>query len=95
MSDIPPLATGSMSREGTTNIVRINKVRVDPADKKILCSAMCQCDKQPNIGKDGKQLKQVCVSGRLKALDVLLEYRSNFKQELNYDMTQNPPSPIT
>ena len=95
MSAPPPLATGGMSPGGTTTVVRIHGVKVDPVDKKILCSAMCQCDKKPNVGKDGKQLKQVCVAERLKALDKVLEYRSNFKQELNYDMTQRPPAPIT
>ena len=95
MSGPPPLATGGMSREGMTTVVRIHGVKIDPVDKKILCSAMCQCDKQPNIGKDGKQLKQGCVSGRLKALDAVLDHRSTLKQELNFDMTQTPPSPIT
>ena len=56
---------------------------------------MCKCDKQPNIGKDGQQLKQGCVSAHLKGLDKALYYRSNYKQELNYDMTQTPPAPIT
>lgn len=95
MSDLPPLATGGMSREGTTTVVRIHGVKIDPVDKKVLCSAMCKCDKQPNIGKDGKQLKQGCVSAHLKGLDKALDHRSNYKQELNYDMTQTPPAPIT
>lgn len=95
MSDLPPLATGGMSVEGATTVVRINKVKIDPADKKMLCSAMCQCDKQPNLGKDGQQLKQMCVSSRLKALDLALDHRSSLKQELNFDMTQKPPAPIT
>jgi hypothetical protein len=94
MSDIPPLATGSMSREGTTNIVRVNRPKIDPVDKKILCSAMCKCDKQPNVGKDGKQLKQVCVAAHLEGLEVALNHRSNYKKEVNFDMTQNPPAPI-
>jgi hypothetical protein len=95
MTASPPLATGGMSPDGTTTVVRIHGVKIDPVDKKMLCSAMCKCDKQPNIGKDGKQLKQGCVSAHLKGLDKALDFRSNFKQELNYDMTQNPPSPIT
>ncbi len=95
MSDLPPLATGGMSREGTTTVVRIHGVRIEPVDKKILCSAMCKCDKQPNIGKDGKRLKQGCVTAHLKGLDKALDFRSSYKQELNYDMTQTPPAPIT
>lgn len=55
---------------------------------------MCKCEKQPNIGKDGKQLKQGCVSAHLKGLDKALHHRSNYKQELNFDMTQRPPAPI-
>lgn len=88
MSDLPPLATGGMSPGGTTTVVRIYGVKIDAVDKKILCSAMCKCDKQPNIGKDGKQLKQGCVSAHLKGLDKAIDHRSNYKQELNYDMTQ-------
>lgn len=95
MSDTTPLATGGMSPQGTTTVVRIHGVKIDPVDKKILCSVMCKCDKQPNIGKDDQQLKQGCVSAHLKGLDKALDHRSNYKQELNYDMTQTPPSPIT
>lgn len=84
-----------MSREGATTVVRLHGVKIDPMDKKVLCSAMCKCDKQPNIGKDGKQLKQGCVSTHLKGLDKALDHRSSYKQELNYDMTQTPPAPIT
>ena len=95
MSDLPPLATGGMSQEGTTTVVHIHEVKVRGVDKKVLCSAMCKCDKQPNLGKDGQRLKQGCVSAHLKGLDKALDHRSNYKQELNYDMTQNPPEPIT
>ncbi|WP_426105459.1 VRR-NUC domain-containing protein [Massilia sp. TSP1-1-2] len=94
MSSVPPLATGGMSREGTTTVVRLNRVKVDPVDKKVLCAAMCQCDKTPNIGKDGKELKQVCVAENLKSFDKLLGHKSFYKEELNFDMTQTPPSPI-
>jgi hypothetical protein len=94
MSDLPPLATGGMSREGTTTTVRIGQPQIDFVDKKVLCSAMCQCNKMPNIGKDGKQLKQGCVAERMKTLDKLLDHRSPYKQEINYDMTKDPPAPI-
>ena len=90
----PPYAVGGMSIEGTTTVVRINEPQIDPMDKKVLCSAMCQCDKAPNVGVDGKQLKQGCVVARMKALDKLLDHRSPYKQEINYDMTKNPPAPI-
>ena len=97
MSDVPklpPLSTGSMSSSGTTTVVRVAEPKIDPTDKKVLCSAMCHCNKAPNIGKDGRQLKQGCVSERMKALDGLLQHRSPYKQELNYDMTKEPPAPI-
>jgi hypothetical protein len=84
----PPLATGGMSPEGTTTVVTINRPKVDGADKDVLCSAM------PGIGKDGRSLKQSCVSARLRGLDELLQHRSNYKPEVNYDMTQEPPAPI-
>lgn len=90
----PPLATGGMSREGTTTAVRINRPNVDFVDKKVLCSAICKCKNTPGTGKDGRSLKQSCVSNRLKELDDVLEHRSPYKPEVNYDMTQQPPAPI-
>lgn len=86
--------TGGMSPTGTTNLAPIRRPQLDAADKKVLCSAMCQCDKTPNIGKDGRGLKQACVAERLKGLDKLLKHRSPYKEELNYDMTKTPPAPI-
>ena len=90
----PPLANGTMAPDGATTPVRLGQVPMVPTDKKVLCSAMCQCDKTPDAGKDGKQLKQGCVAGRLQALDRLLAHRSPYKQEINYDMTQSPPAPV-
>ncbi len=89
-----PLATGGMSREGTTTVVKINRPNVDPIDKKVLCSAICKCKDTPGVGKDGRSLKQSCVSARLKGLDELLKHRSIYKPEVNYDMTKQPPAPI-
>ena len=94
MSDTPPLASGTMTPDGATTPVRLTQVQLAPGDKKVLCSAPCQCDKMPDVGRDGKQLKQGCVAGRLQALDELLDHRSPYKQEINYDMTQSPPAPI-
>jgi len=90
----PPLATGGMSLEGSTTVVPINKPKLDYSDKKVLCSAMCQCQTQPNIGTDGRRLKQECVSGRLKALDATLQHTSLYKAEFTYDMTKRPPEPF-
>lgn len=90
----PPLAMGGMSAAGSTTIVPINKPKLDYSDKKVLCSAMCQCQTQPNIGTDGRRLKQECVSGRLKALDATLQHTSPYKAEFTYDMTKRPPEPF-
>jgi hypothetical protein len=93
----PPLAHGDMVHDGATTPVRLGQVQLAPTDKKVLCSAMCQCDKMPDVARDGKQRKQGCVSGRLQALDQLLDqllgHRSPYKQEINYDMSQSPPAP--
>ena len=89
-----PLSTGGMSHEGTTTVVKVNRAKVDYADKKVLCSAICKCKDAPGVGKDGRSLKQSCVSGRLKGLDSVLKHRSPYKPEVNYDMTRQPPEPI-
>jgi hypothetical protein len=83
-----------MSTKGSTTVVPINKPKLDASDKKVLCSAMCKCQTQPNIGVDGRSLKQGCVSGRLKALDAALQHKSPYKAEFTYDMTKRPPEPF-
>lgn len=90
----PSLSNGGMVPDGTTTPLRLGQPQLAPLDKKVLCSAMCQCDKMPDIGKDGKQLKQFCVSGRLQVLDRMSHHQSPYKQEINYDMSQSPPAPI-
>lgn len=89
-----PLATGSMSPEGTTTVVPIKKPELSYSDKKVLCSAMCKCQAQPNVGADGRSLKQECVSTGLKGLDEALKYASPYKPEVTYDMTKRPPEPF-
>ena len=89
-----PLATGGMSKEGTTTVVKVNEPELDHLDKKVLCTAICKCKSTPGVGKDGRSLKQVCVSAQLRALDASLQHRSPYKPEINYDMTKNPPEPI-
>jgi len=89
-----PLATGGMSSSGTTTVVKINGPKLDAADKKVLCSAVCHCKAVPNIGKDGRSLKQTCVSGQLRELDEALGHAGTYKPEVNYDMTKQPPAPI-
>ena len=95
MSDAMPGAGGGMSSgAGTTTPVGNGLSRMNPADQSVLCSAICKCQAVPGIGKDGRKLNQVCVSGRLKALDETLHGRSPYKPEINYDMTQEPPEPV-
>jgi hypothetical protein len=88
------MAVGDMSPEGSTTVVHVNRPQLDFADQKVLCSAMCKCEAQPNIGADGRSLKQECVSGRLKALDTALGHTSPYKAEYTYDMTKRPPEPF-
>ena len=92
--DQSPLASGGMSPAGDTTVVPINDPELDFDDKKVLCSAMCHCYLQPNIGTDGRSLKQMCVSGRLDALDEASGYRSVYKPEVTYDMSKMPPVPF-
>jgi hypothetical protein len=88
------VATGGMSPEGTTTTVRVAIPQIDPLDKKVLCAALCKCDKAPHTGKDGQKLKQQCVSTVMKEVDKQLDHKSPYKQEINYDMTKSPPQPI-
>ncbi|WP_219339694.1 VRR-NUC domain-containing protein [Luteimonas salinisoli] len=84
-------ASGGMSPEGTTTDVTLSGL--DPADKRVLCSAICHCN---NVApaSSGRRLKQSCVSKRLRALDELLHHRSPYKPEQPYDMTRQPPAPV-
>lgn len=94
MSDQPSLSQGGMSPEGKINPVDLLEPKLDPRDKKVLCSAICYCSTTPNISQDGKNLKQACVGQRLGELDEILQGRSPYKPEVSYDMTKNPPQPI-
>lgn len=90
----PPLATGGMSMEGVTTVVKIYSPQLDPADKKVLCEAICKCDAMPSVGAKGQSLKQSCVSNRLKSADAASNHQSQYKAEVTYDMTKRPPAPI-
>lgn len=89
-----PYPKGGMSRKGTTTPVYVNFAEVDASDKKILCGPICQCKETPGIGKDGRSLKQMCVSQMLTATDEAMKHKSPYKAELSYDLTKNPPVPI-
>ncbi len=89
-----PLATGGMSRAGTTTVVKIARPKVPLEDRLVLCHAVCKCKDTPGKGVDGRSLKQSCVSTALKGVDKAMEYKSPYKPEVNYDMTKTPPAPI-
>jgi hypothetical protein len=89
-----PYPKGGMSPEGTTTPVYINFAQVSGKDKDVLCMAICECKDEPEIGKKGQSLRQVCVSRKLNKHDYSLGFQSEYKSEINYDMTKNPPVPI-
>ncbi|WP_311968365.1 VRR-NUC domain-containing protein [Pseudomonas baltica] len=90
----PSLSQGGMKSDGQINPVGILEPKLDPQDKKVLCSAICYCSATPNVSRDGRSLKQACVAQRLGELDEILQGRSPYKAEVSYDMTKNPPQPI-
>lgn len=94
MSDQPGLSQGGMSSDGETTPVGILQPKLDPQDKRVLCSAICYCSSTPNISQDGRSLKQACVAQRLGELDEIVQGRSPYRPEVSYDMTKNPPQPI-
>lgn len=94
MSDQPSLSQGGMSPDGKINPVGILEPKLDPQDKKVLCSAICYCSTTPNVSQNGRNLKQSCVAQRLGELDEIVQGRSPYKPEVSYDMTKNPPQPI-
>lgn len=94
MSDQPSLSQGGMSPTGKVNPVGVLEPKLDPQDKKVLCSAICYCSSTPNVSQDGKNLKQSCVAQRLGELNEVLQGHSPYRPEVSYDMTKNPPQPI-
>ncbi len=89
------ILTTTPAQNPTIKVVAIGNDKLDPEDKKVLCSAICHCHYQPHKGKNDQNLYQSCVSARLKELDLFLGHRSPWKPELTYDMTESPPKPVT
>ena len=87
-------AGGAASGSGQTTAVRLSAAGLGPADKKVICKAICVCSRQPDAGKDGADLKQQCVSRNLRDLDKSMDWQSPYKAEVNYDMSKEPPAPI-
>jgi hypothetical protein len=63
-------------------------------EQKVICEAICACDKMPAVGAGGIELRQICVSRTLSTLDNALQNKSTIKPEVPYDMTKRPPAPI-
>lgn len=89
-----PYPKGGMSPKGTTTPVYVNFAEVERNDKDVLCMAVCECKAVPDIGKKGQSLRQMCVSKMMSKRDYLKSYQSEYKAEVNYDMTKYPPVPI-
>lgn len=83
-----------MSPEGTTTVVKIARPKVELTDRLVLCKAVCKCKDAPGVSKDGRSLKQACVSRALNKVDEAMDHKSPYKPEVNYDMTKHPPEPI-
>ncbi|CAJ3079998.1 VRR-NUC domain-containing protein [Burkholderia pseudomallei] len=79
---------------GKTTPVGLAPAALDPLDKKVVCRAICVCAREPDSGARGQNLKQQCVSRNLRDVDRSLDWQSPYKSEVNYDMSQFPPSPI-
>jgi hypothetical protein len=79
---------------GQTTPVNLRPAGLDPADKKVICKAICVCNRQPDTGASGQNLKQQCVSRNLRDVDRSMNWQSPYKSEVNYDMREAPPAPI-
>lgn len=85
---------GTSSNAGQTSSVHLSRTSLSPTDKRVLCKAICVCNRQPDQDRSGAALKQQCVSRNLRDLDKAMDWKSPYKAEVNYDMSQDPPAPI-
>jgi len=79
---------------GHTTTVKLRPAFPDPVDKKVICKAICVCNRAPDAGVSGQNLRQQCVSRNLRDVDSAMSWQSPYKSEVNFDMTQTPPAPI-
>ncbi|QJW80029.1 VRR-NUC domain-containing protein [Burkholderia glumae] len=86
--------SGGMSGDGQTTDIHLRPASLNPADKKVVCKAICVCKRQPDLGGGGQSLKQQCVSRNLRDVDRSMGWQSAYKSEVNYDMGKTPPAPI-
>ncbi|KAA8764423.1 MULTISPECIES: VRR-NUC domain-containing protein [Burkholderia] len=85
---------GGMTPKGTTTPVRLKPLTLDPVDKKIICKAICVCNRSPDKSESEAELKQQCVSRNLRDLDQDMAWMSPYKAEVNYNMANTPPTPV-
>nr|WKF57214.1 hypothetical protein HUO10_001693 [Paraburkholderia busanensis] len=86
---------GTSNGLGQATTVRLDLSPLSPIDKKVICKAPCVCDRRPDAGASGQALKQQCVSRNLRDVDRSMDWQSPYKAEVNYDMSCEPPAPIT
>lgn len=87
-------SSSTASGRGQTTSVQLRGAGLDPADKKVVCKAVCVCSREPDEGASGQSLKQQCVSRNLRDVDRSMDWQSPYKAEVNYDMSKVPPAPI-
>jgi len=93
----PSSANGGMAAgDGQTTQVGLNG-RLSPKDEKVLCDAMCKCNRIGVATVDGKIRKQSCVAQRLNAANAVSTATTGtpteYRPEVSYDMRPVPPSP--
>ncbi|MBR8005568.1 VRR-NUC domain-containing protein [Burkholderia vietnamiensis] len=86
--------SGGLTGGGQTTPVQLRPAFPDPADKKVICKAICVCNREPDTGAAGQSLRQQCVSRNLRDVDRSMGWQSPYKSEVNYDMSRWPPAPI-
>ncbi|WP_321967053.1 VRR-NUC domain-containing protein [Burkholderia cepacia] len=87
-------APGGVTPGGQTTPVHLKPLSLDPLDKKVICKAVCVCNRSPDRSETEAKLKQQCVSRNLRDLDKSMDWRSPYKAEVNYNMDNSPPTPV-
>lgn len=93
----PSSANGGLAGgEGQTTQVGLSG-RLSPKDQKVLCDAMCKCNRIGVATVDGKMRKQSCVAQRLNAANTvstaMTGMPTKYRPEVSYDMRPTPPLP--
>ncbi len=67
---------------------------LENADKKILCSVLCCCSRNPVLSASGRNGYQTCASQTLSAAEGFMGQDSRFKPEVSFNMRTVPPTPL-